>query len=95
MVAAGLAPLVNLQLRAVKTTDLVRRLAKVEKLLARAEAEADLKGDGNTRGRDFGYCRPCQNSEGRENYREYGRGGADWPAPPLAAASNFSAAVHG
>jgi hypothetical protein len=41
-VAAGLAPLVNLQLRAVKTTDLERRLAKVEKLLARAEAEDDL-----------------------------------------------------
>ena len=53
-VAAGLAPLVNLQLRAVKTTDLERRLAKVEKLLARAEAEDDLKGDGDTRGRDFG-----------------------------------------
>ena len=46
-VAAGLAPLVNLQLRAVKTTDLERRLAKVEKLLARAEAEDDLKGEAN------------------------------------------------
>jgi hypothetical protein len=37
-VAAGLAPLLNLQLRALEATDLDRRLAKVEKLLARAEA---------------------------------------------------------
>jgi hypothetical protein len=38
-VAAGLAPLLNLQLRAVGVTDLERRLDKVERLLARAEAE--------------------------------------------------------
>lgn len=42
-VAAGLAPLLNLQLRAVEATNLERRLEKVEKLLARAEAEDDLK----------------------------------------------------
>lgn len=38
-VAAGLAPLLNLQLRAVGVTDLERRLDKVERLLARVEAE--------------------------------------------------------
>jgi hypothetical protein len=36
-VAAGLAPLLNLQLRALEATDLDRRLARVEKLLARRE----------------------------------------------------------
>jgi general stress protein YciG len=41
-VAAGLAPLLNLQLRAIETTDLERRLAKLEKLLAETEAEEDL-----------------------------------------------------
>jgi len=41
-VAAGLAPLLNLQLRAIETTDLERRLAKLEKLLAETEAEKDL-----------------------------------------------------
>ncbi len=34
-VAAGLAPLLNLQLRALEATELERRLAKVEKLLAK------------------------------------------------------------
>ena len=43
-VAAGLAPLLNLQLRVVDATDLERRLAKVEKLLARAEAKSSRKG---------------------------------------------------
>ncbi|MFZ3188866.1 MAG: hypothetical protein WB523_17285 [Candidatus Sulfotelmatobacter sp.] len=41
-VAAGLAPLLNLQLRAIETTDLERRLAKLEKLLAETKAEEDL-----------------------------------------------------
>jgi|GEM_PF-1710265 hypothetical protein len=41
-VAAGLAPLLNLQLRAIETTDLERRLAKLEKLLPETEAEEDL-----------------------------------------------------
>jgi hypothetical protein len=36
-IAAGLAPLLNLQLRAIETTDLERRIEKVEKLLARTE----------------------------------------------------------
>ena len=40
-VAAGLAPLLNLQLRTVEATDLERRLEQVEKPLARAEAEDD------------------------------------------------------
>jgi hypothetical protein len=43
-VAAGLAPLLNLQLRALEATELERRLAKVEKLLARAEAKSSRKG---------------------------------------------------
>jgi hypothetical protein len=37
-VAAGLAPLLNLQLRAVMATDFDRRLARVEKLMAKTEA---------------------------------------------------------
>ncbi len=40
-VAAGLAPLLNLQLRAIETTDLERRLAKLEKLSAQAEDGVD------------------------------------------------------
>jgi general stress protein YciG len=41
-VAAGLAPLLSLQKRLIETTDLERRLAKLEKLLAETEAEKDL-----------------------------------------------------
>jgi hypothetical protein len=41
-IAAGLAPLVTLQLRAIGTADLEQRVAKVEKLLA--EGEEDLDG---------------------------------------------------
>jgi hypothetical protein len=37
-IAAGLAQLLNLQLRAIETTDLERRIAKVEKLLAKKES---------------------------------------------------------
>jgi hypothetical protein len=47
-VAAGLAPLLNLQLRAVEATNLELRLEKVEKLLAKAEADDDLKAPRNT-----------------------------------------------
>jgi hypothetical protein len=36
--AAGLATLMNLQLRAIETTDLERRLAAVEKMQAETEA---------------------------------------------------------
>jgi Family of unknown function (DUF5763) len=41
-VASGLAPLLNLQLRAIETTDLERRLAKIEKLLDETQTEAAL-----------------------------------------------------
>ena len=41
-VAAGLAPLLNLQLRAIETTGLERRMAKLEKLLAETQAEEGL-----------------------------------------------------
>jgi hypothetical protein len=37
--AAGLAPLIHLQLRAIEMTDLEQRIAKVERLLAKVEAE--------------------------------------------------------
>lgn len=36
-IAAGLVPLLNLQMRAIETSDLERRLAKLEKLSAEAE----------------------------------------------------------
>jgi hypothetical protein len=36
-IATGLAPLLNLQLRAIETSDFERRLAKLEKLSAEAE----------------------------------------------------------
>ena len=52
-VAAGLAPLLNLQLRALEATDLERRLEKVERLLARGRKEDDLNGHADSRGRDF------------------------------------------
>lgn len=41
-IAAGLAPLLNLQLRAIETTDLERRLAKIEKEHEKHSAEAIL-----------------------------------------------------
>jgi hypothetical protein len=47
-VAAGLAPLLNLQLRALEATELERRLAKVEKLVARAESKSGRKGYNET-----------------------------------------------
>ena len=49
-VAAGLAPLMNLQLRTIEATDQERRLTKLEKLLAETEAEKDLdrKADSAT-----------------------------------------------
>jgi hypothetical protein len=42
-VAACLAPLMNLQLRAIETTDLEQRLAKLEKLLAEVNNGLDLE----------------------------------------------------
>lgn len=40
-IAAGLAPVLNLQLRAIETTDLERRLAHLEKALAKAGGLAE------------------------------------------------------
>jgi hypothetical protein len=40
-IAAGLAPLMNLQLRAIETADLEQRMVRIENLLAKAEAGAD------------------------------------------------------
>jgi hypothetical protein len=41
-VAAGLAPLLNLQLRVVQATDFERGLAQLEKLAKRAERNAPI-----------------------------------------------------
>ena len=41
--AAGLAPLMHLQLRAIETTNLEQRLARVEEQLATTEAEDPLR----------------------------------------------------
>jgi hypothetical protein len=38
-IAAGLAPLMNLQPRAIETVDLEQKMVRIENLLARAEAE--------------------------------------------------------
>jgi hypothetical protein len=38
-IAAGLAPLMNLQLRTIETADLQQRLVRVEKLLANGAVE--------------------------------------------------------
>jgi hypothetical protein len=43
-VAAGLAPLMNLQLRAIETSNLELRVEKLEKLLAKLAAGRDKKG---------------------------------------------------
>jgi hypothetical protein len=43
-VAANLAPLLNLQMRAIETTDLERRIAKVERLLAKTQSHGSLGG---------------------------------------------------
>jgi hypothetical protein len=40
-IASGLAPLLNLQLRAIWTADLEHRVAKLEKLLANADEVHD------------------------------------------------------
>ena len=41
-IAAGLAPLLNLQMRAIETIDVERRLTKLEKLSAEADAQDHL-----------------------------------------------------
>jgi hypothetical protein len=53
-IAAGLVPLLNLQLRAIETTDLDRRLAEVEKLLAEKD---ELNGRGRAPGSDVSQLR--------------------------------------
>jgi len=45
-VAAGLAPLLNLQLRAIETSDLARRLAEVEKQINQEPAAAITRTSG-------------------------------------------------
>jgi hypothetical protein len=52
-VAAVLAPLVNLQLRAIETTDLERRVAKLEKRML-AEANSGLGRQPTIPQRDLG-----------------------------------------
>jgi len=52
-VAAGLAPLLNLQLCALEATDLDRRIAKVEKLLAGGEGKSGRKGYDETGKTDY------------------------------------------
>ena len=44
-IAAGLAPLMNLQLRAIETLNLELQLEKLEKRLAKLEAGRDKKGN--------------------------------------------------
>lgn len=57
-VAAGLAPLLNLQLRAIETTDLERRLAHLEKLLAEAKLEQYVAGEEPAPELDWGNLPP-------------------------------------
>ena len=42
-VAASLAPLLNLQLRAIETTNLEQRIVRIEKLLAKSEAGVETE----------------------------------------------------
>ena len=46
-IAAGLAPLLNLQLRAIETTDLARRIAEMERLFPKTPSSAGLVGKGD------------------------------------------------
>ena len=66
-VVAGLAPLLNLQLRALEATDLERRIAEVEKLLARAEADSRGKGYAGTPAHDPASPR-CEKDENLEKF---------------------------
>jgi hypothetical protein len=45
-IAAGLSPLLSLQLRAIETTELARRVAELEKRLAETEPATGLDGAG-------------------------------------------------
>ena len=63
-VGAGLAALLNLQLRVVEASDLGRRLASVERLLAKVEKAAAAAGS-NGRGQDGPSANPpSQTSNG-------------------------------
>jgi hypothetical protein len=44
-IAAGLAPLMNLQLRAIETSNLELRVEKLEKLLTELTADREKKGN--------------------------------------------------
>jgi hypothetical protein len=46
-IAAGLAPLLTLQLRAIQTTDLARRIAEMEKLFPKTPTSAGRVGKGD------------------------------------------------
>ena len=52
-IAAGLAPLLNLELRAIETTDIEQRLVKVEKQIAAKEAKEARQGNGRRKTVDF------------------------------------------
>ena len=47
------APLLNLQLRAIETTDIEQRLVKVEKQIAAKEAKEARQGNGRRKTVDF------------------------------------------
>ena len=53
-IASGLAALLSLQLRAIETTDLERRLAKLEQLRAEADTAEGLDGRKDAPSLDFG-----------------------------------------
>ena len=53
-IASSLAPLLNLQLRAVETTDLVRRIVELEKRAAEADRAGTSNGEGEAPSRGFG-----------------------------------------
>ena len=48
-IAAGLAPLLNIQLRAIETTDLERRVAQLEKAMAKEPRGSDGRKDAPPR----------------------------------------------
>ncbi len=48
-IASGLALLLNLQLRAIETTDVQRRLTQLEKAMAKGARDSDGKNDAPSR----------------------------------------------
>jgi hypothetical protein len=57
-IAAGLAPLMNLQLRAIKTADLEQRMVRIENLLAKSEGGPEAKAAPEDALQDSGEARP-------------------------------------